>query len=294
MRYNGIVSQLALGKHNNGIAGLEFGPGWPSFLQSLFMRSNESLAKPADVLGTDRLELTVAHQDAKSDQLLQELTHLCQVAWSAYEQSQHLQRIVRPFLSPQTWNEATEVVRRGGRDLPTGAEEVSILWLDIANFTQLTDSHPLDRVLADLNAYLDTLTQIVYCHRGDVSKYLGDGFLAVFSDADDAVQAGCALQRAVADFNRCQAAQGKLVFPTRIGIDTGQVAIASLGSRDRQDRTVIGMPVNLAERLQEQAPPGRVWLSQATFDKLRDRSDCRAVGSVRVKGRRDPVIVYEK
>jgi hypothetical protein len=67
MRYNGIVSQLALGKHNNGIARLELGLGWPSFFKSLFIRSNESLAKPADVPGTDRLDITVAHQGAKSE-----------------------------------------------------------------------------------------------------------------------------------------------------------------------------------------------------------------------------------
>jgi class 3 adenylate cyclase len=295
MRHNGISPRLALGMHNSGLARPELGPeDWLSLFKYPVIQTNEPAAKSAGVTAISRLALTGVHASAELDQLVQELTHLCQAAWTAYEQGQHLQRVVRPFLPRTTWNEATAVTRRGGRALPIETGEASILRLDIANFTALTDSHPLDQVVADLNACLDTLTGIVYRHRGDVNKYLGDGFLAVFDNADDALQAGCALQRAVADFNRHQSALGRLVFPTRIGVDTGQVALASLGSYDRQDRTVIGMPVNLAERLQKQAPPDRVWLSQATFDRLQDQSGCRAVGLVKVKGRQEPIFVYEK
>jgi adenylate cyclase len=257
----------------------------PSIIQM-----TETAVKAAGVTDVDQLGLSHLYIGVN----LNQLAYLCQIACAVYENSQRLHRIIRPFLSPKTWNEAIEVARRGEGALLTETSEASILWLDIANFTELADNHPLDQVLADLNAYLDTLTQIVYRQRGDVNKYLGDGFLAVFADADDAVRAGRALQRVAADFNRRQSAQGRLVFPTRIGIDTGQVALTSLGSRDRQDRTVIGMPVILAERLQEQARPGWIWLSQATFERLRDRSGCRAIGPVKVKGRQEPIFVYEK
>ncbi len=199
----------------------------------------------------------------------------------------------RPFLSLTTWDEVNEVAQNGGCALPTEMTEASILQLDIANFTELTDSHPLEQVLADLCAFLERLTQIVYLHGGDVNKFLGDGFLAVFLSADDAVQAGAALQEAIDDFNQ-ENRRGRLVFPTRIGIDTGPVALVSLGSHERQERTVIGMPVNLAERLQQQAPPGRVWLSQATFDRLQQRCACRCVGPIRLRGAREPVVVYER
>jgi class 3 adenylate cyclase len=233
-------------------------------------------------------------EDEFAGQLVLELAHLCQGAWTVYDRSQHLLTIVRPFLSRTTWTEAVEVVRHGGRALPTETHEASILWVDIASFTELVDSHPLDEVLSALNVYFDTLTRLIYRHHGDVNKYLGDGFLSIFADADDAVKAGCAIQRAAADFNRHQSAQGDLVFPTRVGIDAGQIAIVSLGSHNRQDRTVLGMPVNLAKRLQEKATPGQVWLSQATFDRLRDQSGCRYLGPVKVKGQQEPVVVYVK
>lgn len=56
----------------------------------------------------------------------------------------------------------------------------------------------------------------------------------------------------------------------------------------------MGLPVNLAERLQAQATPGRVWLSQSTFEQLQDPSCCRCLGPIKVKGRSELVIVYEK
>ena len=234
------------------------------------------------------------HPDSELDQLVQELTCLYQTARTAYECSRSLLIIVRPFLPDLTWRKATEVARHGERTLPTETCEISILRLDIANFTELMDGQPLDRVLTDLKGYLDRLTRLVYHHHGDVDKYLGDGFLAIFADADDAVQAGSAIQQAAAEFNHRQSVRGGLVFPSRIAIDTGQVAVTSLGSPNRQERSIIGMPVNLAERLQAQATPGRVWLSQDTFDRLKDRSGCRYLGAMKVKGKAEPVVVYEK
>jgi class 3 adenylate cyclase len=149
-------------------------------------------------------------------------------------------------------------------------------------------------VLADLKAYLDRMAQVIYHYHGQVDKYLGDGLLAIFTDPDEALQAGRAIQQAAAHFNRRQAARGGLIFPTRLAIDSGRVASTSLGSVERRERTVIGMAVNRAERLQAQATPGRVWLSQATFERLRDRSGCRCLGTVQLKGCAEPIIVYEK
>jgi signal transduction histidine kinase/class 3 adenylate cyclase len=208
--------------------------------------------------------------------------------------SRNLQSVTRPFFSRMTWPDVIEAARPGERSLAAETREVSILRLDIAGFTELTDSHPLDRVLSDLSTYLDISTQLVHRHQGNVHKYLGDGFLSVFADADDAVRAGHAIQQATADFNHRQSLKSGLVFPTRVGIASGEVAVTSLGSHDHQDRTVIGSPVNLAERLQEKATPGRVWLSQATYGRLRDRSGCRRLGPVQVKGWQLPVVVYER
>ena len=295
MHSNGTVPWLALDRHHNAAVMPELVSGdWSSCFKFPVIQANGLSPKSAGMAGADRSNLARRYPSDELDQLVQELAHLCHVALAAYDHSKYLLTIVRPFLSRTTWTEAIQGAQCGRRTLPVETRQASILQLDIANFTELTDRHPLDQVLSDLNAYLDTMTQLVYRYHGDVNKYLGDGFLSVFANADDAVQAGCAIQRAVADFNRRQLAQGALVFPTRIGIASGQIAVVSLGSRDRQDRTVLGMPVNLAKRLQEQATRGGVWLSQVTFDRLQDQSGCRCLGSVKVKGLQEPVVVYEK
>ena len=212
----------------------------------------------------------------------------------ACQYMQPLQAFLRPFLPTTTWREATESVRRGEHTLPTKTYEASALRLDIADFTELMDNHSLDQLLTALNTCFARLIQVVHYHNGDIHKFLGDGFLALFNSADEAVMAGCAIQQIAIAFNRRQAAEKGIIFPTRLAIDTGPVVLTNIGSPDRQDRTVMGMPVNLAERLQAEATPGRVWLSQATFEQLSDPSGCRCLGPVEVKGKQAPVIVYEK
>ena len=293
MHYGGSTFHPTLEKHDDRAATLApCANSWP--LRFSTVHTDRHLKKSTGAVGTERLDPTALHPGTTFDHLVEDLSHLCRLALDAYERSQSLLTIVRPLLSRTTWTEAITVAQCGRCALPAETREVTVLRLDIANFTRMMDSHPLDQVLSDLNAYLDTMTQIVYRHNGDVNKYLGDGFLCVFADADDAVQAGCAMQRAAADFNRRQSDGGALAFPTRVGIASGPIALTSLGSHNRQDRTVVGIPINLAERLQKKAPPGQVWLSQATFDRLRDPSGYRCVGPVKVKGLQEPVVVYEK
>ncbi len=209
------------------------------------------------------------------------------------QHQQHLQTIVYALLPNTTWRDITESIQCGEHTLPTKIYEASILRLDISDFTALMDKHPLDQVLADLNAYFKRLIPAVHQHNGDIYKFLGDGFLVLFDSSDDAVAAGVAIQQAAADFNDHQSTTGGLVFPTRLAIDTGPVALTTLGAPDRRDRTVMGMPVNLAERLQALATPGRVWLSQATFERLSDPSVCYCLGPVEIRGKQEPMIVYE-
>ena len=242
----------------------------------------------ASLLKTDR------HLSPDLDSLHHAVLSLYQITRLAYEQSLNLQATLRPLIPHSTWAEAAQIARGSNRTFPSETRNISVLRLDIVNFTTLMDCHPLDQLLTALKAYLDSLTQIVYEHNGDVYKYLGDGFLSIFTSADAAVQAGYAIQKAVVNFNRAQTEQGGLVFACRIGVDSGPVVLTTIGSSQRQDRTVMGMPVNLAERLQARALPGSVWLSQETFNRLSDKSGYSYIGPVQVKGRQMPVIVYEK
>jgi len=183
-------------------------------------------------------------------------------------------------------------VRRGD-DLAPGVTLISVMRIDIENFTAKADRYPLSQISVALNTYFEQVTYVIYDWGGDIDKFLGDGCLAFFPAADEAVQAGQAIQEAVATFNRAQEERQSVTFPTRIGIDTGIVAIVSLGSPTRRERTAIGKPVNLADRLQARATPGRVWLTQTSFEQLSTHSGYRCLGPMRLKGLQEPVVVYE-
>jgi len=173
----------------------------------------------------------------------------------AYETSLHLQNVLRPLVPRTTWHQATDAAGQGKDSWPVEELVASIMFTDIAGSTALMETHSLKKMLGSLNDYFALLSQIVGRHRGDVHKFLGDGLMALFICPADAVKAGCEIQQAVAEFNARQAAQRLWRFETRLAIDTGEVILASVGSPDRQDHTLIGRPVNLAAHLSERATP---------------------------------------
>jgi adenylate cyclase len=190
----------------------------------------------------------------------------------AYETSLHLQNTLRPLVPRTTWHQATAAAGQWIDNWPVEEMVATIMFTDIAGFTALLETHAVMEVLESLNDYFALLNRIVQQHRGDVHKFLGDGLMALFICPTDAVKAGCEIQQAVAEFNARQAAQGLWQFETRLAIATGQVVLASVGSTDRQDHTLIGRPVNLAAHLSERAAPGTVLISQSTYDGLADKN----------------------
>lgn len=211
----------------------------------------------------------------------------------AYETSLRLQDVLRPLVSRTTWHQAADTAWQWKDNWPVEELIATIMFTDIASFTALIETHPMKEVLNSLNDYFALLSQIVQRHRGDVHKFMGDGLMALFICPTDAVNAGREIQWAVTEFNARQAAQGLWHFKTRLAIDTGEVILASVGSPDRRDHTLIGQPVNQAAHLSERAAPGTVWISQNTYDKLMDKNGFVLRTISVVKSEEKPTTVYE-
>lgn len=152
------------------------------------------------------------------------------------------------------------------------ARQVSILFTDIAGFSQLMNTWPLESVVTSLHGYFERLSRCIYRHGGQVDKFMGDGMLAVFRSPDDAVNAARAIQREVALYNAGQARRQRCVFPTRIVVDTGPAVRTSLGLGRDRDWTVMGPVVNTASHLVKSLPPGKVFISHATCCRLTKRA----------------------
>jgi class 3 adenylate cyclase len=198
-----------------------------------------------------------------------ELAALYETLAARTDSLEQLQTVVKTMLSRTAWEDA-QLVRDQGSEVEGGGgdsrlQPLTILTTDIQGFTTLNAQVPVNRLIDDLNRYFDTLATTVYQERGDVDKFLGDGMLAFFVDPRAALRAACLIQRRIVAFNALQASKQRPTFPTRLGLVTGPCLVARIGSRARQEVTVLGDTVNTSSRLQGLAEVGAVLMDETTY-----------------------------
>jgi adenylate cyclase len=127
---------------------------------------------------------------------------------------------------------------------------VVILFSDIADFTPFSEALPAYDVVHTLDRWFTLAGEVVQQHGGQIDNYMGDGFLALFDDAEVAVDAGLALLDAAAAVSRYTEAVYGLRFESRLGIHTGTVVVGTLGAEHNRRETVIGDVVNMTARIE--------------------------------------------
>jgi adenylate cyclase len=193
-----------------------------------------------------------------------------------------------------------EKVRREGRRI--GESErllVTVLMSDIRGYSTISE-HADPTVLAgQLSTHRAEMSKAVLAEEGTVMHFFGDAVIAVFgapvaqdNHARRALQAAIAMHAAQEQINEAWANAGLPPFELGIGLSTGEVAAALLGSEERLEYTVIGDTVNLAQRLQQWAEPGQIVLGEATHELLGTSVEADALAPAQVKGRETPVLAY--
>lgn len=196
------------------------------------------------------------------------------------------------------------VLADGGRAAPGYRRELTtVFFSDIRNFTDLAESLEPEVVGSLLNEYMDAMISIATRHGGTVDKFVGDGILIFFGAAlEPAEGAGRCVRMALEMQAEMPAIRSRLerrgIAPARelqirIGINTGHAVVGNFGSETRMDYTVIGLPVNIAARLQAHAAPGSVLVSEPTWHLIAEAIPCAPRGEVTLKGVSRPVRVYE-
>jgi len=175
----------------------------------------------------------------------------------------------------------------------------TMLYTDIANFTNIAEQLEPRQLVALLNQYFSAVTIPINEYQGVITQYQGDAILAVFNlTGDDPEHASNALRAAIAIqeiLNTHRFGDDKLSLVTRIGVNSGSVVAGSVGSAERMNYTVHGDSVNLAARLESLNKKfgTQVLTSQFTID-LADQSIPRTrIGSVPIDGKRAEVTVYK-
>ncbi|MBU6480003.1 MAG: adenylate/guanylate cyclase domain-containing protein [Nitrospirae bacterium] len=190
-----------------------------------------------------------------------------------------------------------EAIRLGGE-----RKELSVFFSDVAGFTSLSEQLDPETLVELLNKYLSAMTDIILRHRGNVNKYLGDGIMAIFgaprgdpNHASLACFAALDSQSELARLREQWKAEGQPEISARIGINSGWLVVGNMGSQARMEYTVMGDTVNLASRLEgaNKFYDTLILLGPRTYELAAQDIEAREVDLMRVKGKKEPVVVFE-
>jgi len=177
-------------------------------------------------------------------------------------------------------------------------KEMTILFSDIRAFTTLSEHMTPKENFDFINDYLQRVGPVIRDRHGFIDKYIGDAVMALFPQtADDAVQAAIAMLEQVAKFNGEKQAQGQEMIAIGVGLHTGTLMLGTIGESQRMESTVISDAVNLASRLESLTKlyGASILISEQTWKNLQRPIlyQCRFLGQVQVKGKKQPVGVVE-
>jgi class 3 adenylate cyclase/putative methionine-R-sulfoxide reductase with GAF domain len=189
----------------------------------------------------------------------------------------------------------------GDRPILEEFRTLTLLNIDIRNFSPLSKKIGPQKTVALLNHFFSVMGEIVFKHHGIVDKYLGDGFLALFgapvpsaSDTDNAVAAGLEMQKALPEINRHCADRFDSTLIIGGGIHAGEVVIGNIGFEKKMDYTVIGDAVNFVFKLQSlcRAWPNEFLISEAAVHAAKTRPDIEEVGSFEIEPGMENLKIY--
>jgi adenylate cyclase len=213
-------------------------------------------------------------------------------------------RFVLRALTQYVSKPVADELTRDPRKLSLGGQrrEMTVMFTDLANFTALSETMDVERLAGMLNFYLQEMSEIILQQNGTLDKYIGDSIMsfwnAPLNQADHArlaCSAALEMQRreALLQPQLTELAGGPV--RSRTGINSGPMIFGNMGSSYKFDYTVLGDAVNLASRLEaaNKIYGTKVLLSETTANYVHDRFVLRKIDFLRVKGRTQPMPVYE-
>jgi len=215
-------------------------------------------------------------------------------------QKRWIRNVFQHYLSPEVVSEVLEQPDLLG--LRGKIQEVTVFFSDLANFTPIAEQLPPEELTDLLNDYLTPMTNIIQAYGGCLDKYEGDLIMSFFGapvqwpdHARRACFAALENQARLAALREESRQRCRPLLYARIGLATGPVRVGNMGSEMRFDYTVMGDYANLASRLEGANKFYRtsILVSESTRRAAGDSISARELDLIRVKGRAEPVHVYE-
>ncbi len=256
--------------------------------------------KPEELKMTVRQVLDRLDLQNENEGLLQELQDQVSKLANSIEKEVRIRKVFERYVPEKV---VSEVLERADEHLFTGEKRsVSILSLDIRNFTPFSEKHAPEKVVDVLNKFFTEVSKIIINRGGTVDKFIGDGVLAVFgapASLDDhalcAVSAAMDIKNSLSGFNDWLKDQMGENMGIGIGINTGEVISGNVGSKEKMEYTVVGGPVNMAFRIQDctKEKLNSVLISSFTHNEIRDRVKATSWGKKSLKGRAEEMELFE-
>lgn len=204
------------------------------------------------------------------------------------------------YLTPTVWRAVNEGNEKA---LATERKRVTVFFSDIKGFSSLSEELEAETLTDLLNTYLTEMAKIAIKHKGTIDKFMGDGIMVIFGDAQsEGLKVDCIrclsmsieMRKKMKELQSVWFNQGiKKPLSIRMGINTGFCTVGSFGTSHYMDYTVLGTHVNLASRLETAADPGEILVSHETWSLIRDQIICRDKGEIKAKGFTHPIRVYQ-
>lgn len=222
---------------------------------------------------------------------------LTQRVASAVRDLEQLQRAFGRFAPAEVVDE----IAAQGVSMAPSTKEVTVLFADLRGFTAMSEAVDATVVVDILNGFFARMSRAITAHRGHVSKFIGDGILALFGalepnpwQSNDAAHAALAMRDALADYNRDLEARGLPRLRMGVGVHRGECVAGVVGSDQLMEYTVLGASVNLASRVEglTRLHDCDVLLTREARAGLDERFAVRELPPADVKGVALPVVTF--
>jgi class 3 adenylate cyclase len=178
--------------------------------------------------------------------------------------------------------------------------EVTIMLSDLRGFTPLCEHLNPDQVIEVLNSYLSQMSKIIGQYKGTINEFIGDAILTFFGapvkygdSPARAVACALAMQLGMEEVNRKNKEKGLPPLFMGIGINTGDVIVGNIGSKERAKYGVVGHNINLASRVEGSTIGGQILITPSTYEQIIDLVIVRSVRPVRFKGVEEDIDLYD-
>lgn len=201
-------------------------------------------------------------------------------------------KLIKQYVSDTAYESVMQQAAGDG-EVRAESKDMAVFYMDIVGFTTLTEKNHPREVVEMLNAFFSLSSHIIKKHSGDIDKFIGDCVMAVFLDSRDAVAAAREfLYEGLPSLNNKLARASLPQINVRVGVNTGELISGAIGSELRKDYTVIGDVVNTAARVQSEAEPGTLYVSESTLSRLASVTDFKFVREIILKGKLTPVKLF--